>query len=371
MAEAGGDVHVLEPAPVTTAPPRPRHAVAVIIPCRDEAATVGRLLEAVRGQDATVDEIVLVDSGSTDASVTIARAFASRHPALVFRVVTCDSPGAAAAMNAGVRASTADVIVRLDGHSEPPPTYVSQCLAALDEPGAGVVGGVWDIQPSAPTTVARAIALALAHRLGTGSAAYRHATKRPERRDVDTVPFGTFTRQHWQAIGGYDESLLTNEDYEFNYRTRLAGKRVILDTGIRCGYFSRPTLAALAHQYFRWGWWKAQMLRRYPESAKLRQVIPVFFVAALAGSALLGLLWWPFWIACAGLAALYGGAIGLASWQVAREGRSLALLPPAAVAFCVIHLWWGGAGLINRLTFGRWPAWADTRRAVHRSSEAA
>ena len=222
--------------------------VAIVIPCQNEARYLERLLEAVRLQDVTVDEVVLVDSQSHDASVEIALDFARRHPGFPLRVVDCPVRGAAAAMNAGIGAATADIIVRLDGHCEPPASYVRQCIDVLAEQRVGVSGGVWDIRPTGTTLAARGIAGALAHKLGTGAAAYRHSTAAPVRRDVDTVPYGTYTKAHWAAIGGYTEALLTNEDYEFNYRTRLAGLRVVLDTGIRCQYFSRPTLRGLAVQ---------------------------------------------------------------------------------------------------------------------------
>ena len=40
---------------------------------------------------------------------------------------------------------------------------------------------------------------------------------------MDTVPFGSFRRDLVEQIGPFDESLLTNEDYEFNTRVRRAG----------------------------------------------------------------------------------------------------------------------------------------------------
>ena len=154
-------------------------------------------------------------------------------------------------------------------------------LQALDETDAAVVGGVWQISPGAPGPVAAAIARAVAHPMGAGDAAYRLSARREhERRRVDTVPFGGFRRSHWREIGGYNEQLLVNEDYEFNYRTRQAGGSVVLDTAIRCEYFARPSLAALARQYFRYGWWKGRMLRQHPRSIRIRQAVPALFLPA-------------------------------------------------------------------------------------------
>jgi len=65
--------------------------------------------------------------------------------------------------------------------------------------------------------------------------------------------------------------LLTNEDYGSNARIRKSGGKVWLNPFIRSVYFARPTLALLAKQYARYGYWKWRMLRRYPETLRWRQ----------------------------------------------------------------------------------------------------
>lgn len=58
---------------------------------------------------------------------------------------------------------------------------------------------------------------------------------------VDTVHSVPFAVSLIQKIGAFDETLLANEDYEFNTRVREAGGVVWLDPSIRCVYFSRST----------------------------------------------------------------------------------------------------------------------------------
>lgn len=55
-------------------------------------------------------------------------------------------------MNTGIRAAS-EVIVRIDGHSIPKPDYIRRAVAHLQEPKAGVVGGVWEIVPGANTPI--------------------------------------------------------------------------------------------------------------------------------------------------------------------------------------------------------------------------
>lgn len=344
--------------------------VSVVVPCRNEAATIVSLLDNLVRQDYPLREIVVVDNASADGTGAAVEACRGAYPAAPIVLVRNERIGPSAAMNAGIRAATGDLIVRMDAHASPDPSYVRLCVDAILAGGdrVGVVGGVWRIEPGASTTVARAIARAVAHPMGAGDAAYRIGRASQTPAAVDTVPFGSFRRSLWEELGGFNEALLSNEDYEFNVRVRRTGRQVVLDPRIRSTYRARPTLRALASQYFRYGWWKAQMLRAWPASLRWRQAVPVAFVGA---AALLALGWagclaagWPHgaWAAGGGLAALlgvYAIALAIASLQAAGGPRSRAILPVLPLAFVMVHVCWGGGVLANALTGGRWPRASD------------
>ena len=340
-----------------------RPSISIVIPCRNEARHIGGLLDAIRQQDTAILEVVIVDNSTDDTRRTIDD-YCVEHPDLPVRVVPYDGPASIpAAVNMGVRHATGDIIVRLDGHSMPEHHYVGRAVAALELEGAGVVGGVWEIAPGAPTASAEAIASAASHPVGAGDAAYRIARAGAERRDVDTVPFGCYRKTLWTELGGLNEALLSNEDYEFNYRTHASGRRVILDPGIRSTYYARATLGGLAQQYFRYGWWKVQMLRRSPESLRWRQAVPAAFVAGFAAlvscvAALAAFAPTSPLLPLAGLAlvailALYVAALVAASLQICARRRAWRMLPFLPVAFATIHFAWGSGALVNLLTGGR------------------
>jgi GT2 family glycosyltransferase len=340
------------------------HQVSVVIPCRNEAAYVAGMLDALRAQDCTIDDVIIVDGGSIDGTMEVVREYGARHPEFPLRVVTAHGANIPAAVNAGITASRSDVIIRMDSHSRPAADYVRRTLEVLEETNAAVVGGVWQISPGAPGPVAAAIAIAVAHPMGAGDAAYRLSASREHvRRQVDTVPFGGFRRAHWRQIGGYNEQLLVNEDYEFNYRTRQAGGSVVLDTAIRCEYFSRPSLAALARQYFRYGWWKGRMLRQHPRSIRMRQAVPALFLPVwllLVAAAALVPIVRPF---VAALLAAYIVVLAAAAIHAAAGRWRVAV--PVAAAFLTIHSAWsagissffltGASALARRQPGGRRP----------------
>lgn len=322
--------------------------VTVIIPCYNEEATIGDTLSAIYHQTfPRADmETVIADSMSTDRTREVIAEFQRAHPDLAVRVVENPARSIPAALNRAIGAARGEIIVRMDAHAKPYPDYVENCVRALEEGRGAVVGGVWEILPGASGWMAEGIAAAAAHPLGAGDAAYR---LNPEAGAVDTVPFGAYRKSLIGEIGGFDESLLTNEDYEFNVRVRRAGKTVWLDPRIRSVYFARPTFGALARQYARYGFWKARMLRRYPETLRWRQFLPPVFVAGVI-FLLACSFWLPARLLLAGGLLCYAGILVAAGAAASGRRRRPALLFGFPIAVAVIHFSWGGGFLWSMIS---------------------
>jgi GT2 family glycosyltransferase len=262
-------------------------------------------------------------------------------------VIVKPSRGIPAALNIALKAAKGTIIVRLDAHSKPNPEYVARSVEALEAGKAENVGGVWDIQPGNERWIARSIAAAAGHPIGVGDARYRYTDQAGY---VDTVPFGAFHRDLLDRIGMFDETLLTNEDYEFNTRVQQSGGRIWLDPGIRSAYMARDTLGALAKQYWRYGYWKVQMLRRYPETLRWRQALPPVFVAGLALLLLLSPYWKIAFWALLAIAGLYILILCLAGIQLALRKKDILMVPGVPLAIATMHFSWGTAflwGLIH------------------------
>lgn len=318
--------------------------VSIIVPCYNEQATIRFLLDAVLAQTypRTQMEVILADGLSRDKTREVTASFQREHPELSLQVVDNHRRSIPSALNLAIRAARGEIIIRLDAHSMPIPEYVERCVAALSDGRGANVGGVWEIRPGSPGWLPESIALASAHPLGVGDALYRLA---PRARAVDTVPFGAFHRRLIAEIGGFDETLLSNEDYEFNARVRRAGGKVWLDPQIRSVYFARGSLPALAKQYWRYGFWKLRMLLRYPKTLRWRQALPPLFVLSLIGLALLSFRYPSAQLALAFELLIYLAALVLAGVDAAIRRRKPLLLPGLTAAIAVMHLAWGSGFL--------------------------
>lgn len=328
--------------------------VSIIVPCFNEEATIATLLEALLHQTFPRNqmEVVIAEGYSQDSTLEVIEAFRTGHRDLEIRVVRNRARTIPSALNCAIREARGELIVRLDAHSRPRPDYVSRCVHALDAGLGENVGGVWEIAPRWNSWIARAIARAGAHPLGAGDARYRIGSRAAL---VDTVPFGAFRRQLWTEIGGFDESLLTNEDYEFNARIRKAGGRVWLDPSIVSVYYARATLAGLAGQYWRYGYWKFRMLRRYPETLRWRQALPPVLVLSLV--LMLALSWWPparFVLAVE--IGFYVAALAFAGMYSAVREKKAAFLVGLPLAIATMHLAWGAGFLASAFSPGSWKA---------------
>ncbi len=315
--------------------------VSLIVPCYNEEKTIRLLLDAFLAQTYPLAqmEVVIADGLSSDGTRAEIARFQEEHPELAVKVIDNTAQIIPAALNAAIRASSGEFIIRMDAHSAPAPDYVERCVDALNAGLGDNVGGVWDIRPSVDGWVAASIAAAAAHPLGVGDALYRHAT---QAQSVDTVPFGAFRRELIERIGLFDETLLANEDYEFNTRIRLSGGTVWLDPAIKSIYFARPTFARLAKQYFNYGYWKWQMLQRYPKTLRWRQFLPPVFVLSIFFLPILGLfLPISFFILALELL-FYFGILFIAALKVNNLGLPLAIT--------VMHISWGSGLLWSALT---------------------
>ena len=221
--------------------PKKSPTVSIIIPCYNEEKTIGFLLNAIKKQIYPMSniEIIIADSLSTDATKEKISDFIRCNPTMQVMVIDNTKQTIPSGVNCAAEAAQGEILIRLDAHSEPNDEYIKTSVNLLQNNIAENVGGIWGIKPGENTCIAKAIAKAAAHPIGVGDAKYRVST---EAQYVDTVPFGAFYKKTFEEIGRFDETMLANEDYEFNTRIKNSGGKIWLDPRIRSNYYARKNI---------------------------------------------------------------------------------------------------------------------------------
>lgn len=236
--------------------------VAVVIPARNAADTLGYCLDGLAAQDgAGRFRTVVVDDGSTDATAAIAG-----HHRISPVVVRGPGRGSYAARNAGAAAAEAAVLAFTDADCIPSPGWLAAGWTALNDTDHSwdLVGGriAWLTEAEGP--VAR----------------YDRATYLTQEQFVTEQAFAATANLFVPAavfhrLGGFDEGLRSGGDVEFGNRARAAGYRLGFADDAVVWHRPRTTYrelwalhrrlgtgwAALARRGLRPAWWREPALR--------------------------------------------------------------------------------------------------------------
>jgi cellulose synthase/poly-beta-1,6-N-acetylglucosamine synthase-like glycosyltransferase len=311
--------------------------VTVLVPARNEEASLAACLESILTQDYRELQVVVVDGQSTDGTLQLVHEVMRRDARV--EIVTDARRSIPTALNTGLAAARGRWLVRVDGHSTIPAGYVRRAVERISEGTWGAVGGRKDGVGRTPA--GRAIAAVMASRLGVGNSTYHHGTSETT---VDHVPFGVYPVALLREVGGWDERLAANEDYELDYRLRLAGHQLLFDPQLAIAWESRQSVRDLLRQYHRYGKGKADVAVLHPASLSLRHLLPPAFVAYLAAASAVSVRR-P--AVAASMVAPYAAALAVGSAAVARRlepGERRHVVP----AYLAMHLGWG-AGFLTRL----------------------
>jgi len=322
------------------------HCVSVIVPCRNERRYIEAFVAGVWAQALPPGwslQLVIADGLSDDGTRELLQRLAADEP----RLRCIDNPGriVSTGLNLALAHADGEVIVRMDVHTEYASDYVAQCLAALAESGADNVGGPWRAQPDAGAgPMQQAVAAAFQSRAVAGGALSRRLDHEGW---VDTVYLGCWPRATFERFGGFDESLVRNQDDEHNLRIARGGGRVWQSSRIKSVYRPRAALSQVFRQYLQYGYWKPFVMKKHGQAASLRHLVPAVLVTMfvlLAAAALIGAPGWPL----LALLALYGSAVIAMTVGVAASGTlSAAALIRVPAVIAAYHFGYGIGSLLG------------------------
>lgn len=323
--------------------------VAVVMPVLNEEKHLAAAVLAILSQDYSGEiQVVLALGPSTDRTDEVADQICAGDA----RVSSVRNPTGRTpeGLNAALAATTQEIVVRVDAHSELSDGYIRLAVETLQRTGADNVGGI--MGASGVTSFEKAVAAAMTSPLGVGSASFHTGG---EEGPTETVYLGVFRRSALERVGGYDPAFTRAQDWEMNHRIRETGGTVWFNPELFVTYRPRSSVRKLAKQYFEYGTWRHEVMRRHPETRTRKSALryyapPVAVMGIAVGSivALVGSALQIFPLAFWGILAPLGYVLLtlISSVTLIKRARSGALWLPIVLA--TMQLSWGIGFLTSR-----------------------
>jgi GT2 family glycosyltransferase len=274
--------------------------ISIVVPALNAARTIEQCLASIVANVSPECEIIVVDNGSTDATVSLARGFAG------VAVDVVPSGFVSLVRNVGARRARHAILAFVDSDCTVSPGWQAAIADVLSREDVGVTGSR-HVLPDRPTWCERA--WAAAHRRDDRASS-----------EVAYIPAGNLAVRAsvFASVGGFDETLQTGEDPDLCARIAQRGYRILQDVRIRCVHLGEPKTLA---QVFRRERWHGRGARFHYADGRIAPItwMTALFAALLAGGAATA-------VSAAGAAAVLAGLA--APWLIpaaytARHVRKL------------------------------------------------
>lgn len=213
--------------------------VSLYIPCYNVDQFIARCIDGVLAQTHRVDEILIIDDGSTDRTIELA----NRYPVTIVRHPV--NKGLGAARNTGLKTAQNELVASLDADCVADPRWLETLVLEMADPNKTVVGG----------KLVETMLLSRADR-------WRRAHMSQDWGDhrVDNPPFiygnNSLARKSvLLRLGGYSESCRTNgEDVGLSKRLRQENYQTTYLPEATVRHLRQDTLRSILDTY--WRYWK-------------------------------------------------------------------------------------------------------------------
>ena len=304
-------------------------SVSVILPILNEESDLENCITAILQQDYDGElEVILALGPSKDSTDLIAHKLAAKDKRV--KLVKNPTGLTAAGLNLAIKASSFEIICRIDGHAEISKTYIKSAVSIMKETGAVNVGGI--MFADSDQGLQRTIAQAMRSKLGVGPSKFHTGGGAGE---SETVYLGTFKKSAILAAGGFDERFIRAQDWELNYRIRKQGGLIWFDPRLVVTYRPRKTFSKLARQYFQYGRWRRVITRTHSNTSSLRYLAPPFAVVANLFSLVSGVFVTPLLLLPL---MVYIFTIVIGGFMIGRKITDKLLMP---LVLATMHMSWG------------------------------
>lgn len=224
--------------------------ISVIIPAYNAAHVLPRCLAALARQTASQPwETIVIDDGSTDQTSQVALAYG-------VQVIQHEQQrGAGAARNSGIQQARGDIICFTDADCEPTPNWLEQMILPFSNPEITGCKGRYATRQKELT--ARFVQIEYEDK-------YDLLRRQTHIDFIDTYA-AAYRRQPLLDFGGFDERMFFLEDQELSFRLAAHGYAMVYQPEAIVYHLHSNTAVKYIRKKFIIGYWKTQIVRRFPE----------------------------------------------------------------------------------------------------------
>lgn len=217
------------------------HTVAVVMTVRNDPVGCALTLGSLVGQTRQPDEVIVVDGGSTDGTVRVARQYQASLPQL--KIIEAPNVNIARGRNIGTQAASSEIIATTDAGCRAEPEWLERLLKPFqDDREVEFVGGFYRID--AQSLLEEVVGL---------------ATMRGQLEAVSADEFNpsarslAYSKALWERAGGWPDWIFYSEDTLFDHRIRRmnVGWRFAGDAIVH--WRPRRSIMGIARQFFNYG----------------------------------------------------------------------------------------------------------------------
>jgi GT2 family glycosyltransferase len=229
---------------------RPCPRVSVIVCSLNGARTLRDCLKGLRRLEYPNHEVIVVDDGSTDETVTITREFG-------FPVISTSNMGLSSARNTGMRAATGDIVAYLDDDAYPDPHWLHYLAATFQSTDCVGVGGP-NLPPSGDGTIADCVA--------NSPGGPVHVLISDELAEHIPGCNMAFRKDALEAIGGFDPQFrVAGDDVDVCWRLQERGWTLGFSPSAVVWHHRRNSVVAYWRQQRGYGRAEALLERKWPD----------------------------------------------------------------------------------------------------------
>jgi len=211
-------------------------AISAYVPCCNNGPTLRAAIESIRKQTVPINELFIVDDGSTDDSVALAEQ-------MDVRVIRHDQNlGRGAVRARAIQEAKHDFVLSCDATNALPPDFAERALTWHESPNvAAVFGRIW--QEDRSTAALR----------WRGRHLFKMDVQLAANHRASLITYGVLMRKsHILTVGSFNPNLRHSEDADLGERLLAAGHEVVFDPNLQVTSLAKNTMGEVLERYWRW-----------------------------------------------------------------------------------------------------------------------